>query len=67
MDKDLLISRLEMVSAQLDTMHEMLVHDAATLRVAPRELRTTTGELRLVPIFVAQANVLSALAYLEKH
>jgi len=65
MDKNLLISRLKLVLAQLDVMHEEAVILAAAQGIEPKKIRNTNGELMLTPIFVAQANVLAALANLR--
>lgn len=66
MDKDEIKARLELVVVQLGQMHEKVIVDAARIGAQPMEIHSTTGEMLLAPIFIAQANALAALAYLER-
>jgi hypothetical protein len=49
----------------LEAMIYRVTQQAHSQRIEPHELRNPNGEFTLVPLLVAQANVLSALALLE--
>jgi hypothetical protein len=58
-------NRLQDSLETLKSMIHRVTADAHRAGIAPLELRNPSGEYTLVPLIVAQANVLAALAYLE--